>query len=79
MLILFAAGCGGGGTVLEPAGGGSTFLLGEGDLLVTGGTAPRTREHAVPKVAHAGPRISLAYRHGLDPRAYAHKRTEFYR
>jgi hypothetical protein len=24
----------------------------------------------VPKVRHAGPRISVVYRHGLDPRAY---------
>ncbi|MGC3999306.1 MAG: alpha-ketoglutarate-dependent dioxygenase AlkB [Anaeromyxobacter sp.] len=58
--------------LLRPRGGGTSraFLLGRGDLLVTGGTAQRTWEHAVPKVARAGPRISLAFRHGLDPRAY---------
>jgi alkylated DNA repair dioxygenase AlkB len=61
--------------LLRPKGGGKSraFLLGRGDLLVTGGTSQRTWEHAVPKVAHAGPRISIAFRHGLDPRAYAGK------
>jgi alkylated DNA repair dioxygenase AlkB len=63
--------------LLRPRGGGPsiTFELGRGDLLVTGGAATRTWEHCVPKVARAGPRISVAYRHGLDPRAYAGKRT----
>jgi alkylated DNA repair dioxygenase AlkB len=62
--------------LLRPRGGGRSlaFKLGRGDLLVTGGTATRGWEHAVPKVARAGPRISIAYRHGLDPRAYAGKR-----
>jgi alkylated DNA repair dioxygenase AlkB len=58
------------------AGGSLRFELGRGDLLVTGGVATRCWEHSVPKVAHAGPRISVAYRHGLDPRAYAGKRPE---
>lgn len=59
--------------LLRPKGGGRSrvWLLGRGDLLVTGGTTQRTWEHTVPKVAHAGPRISIAFRHGLDPRAYA--------
>ena len=58
--------------LLRPKGGGSSqaFMLGRGDLLVTGGTSQRTWQHAVPKVARAGPRISIAFRHGLDPRAY---------
>jgi alkylated DNA repair dioxygenase AlkB len=62
--------------LLRPKGGGRSvaFRLGRGDLLVSGGAATRTWEHCVPKVAHAGPRISVAYRHGLDPRAYAGKR-----
>jgi alkylated DNA repair dioxygenase AlkB len=62
--------------LLRPREGGKSraFLLGRGDLLVTGGLTQRTWEHSVPKVAKAGPRISLAYRHGLDPAAYAHKR-----
>jgi alkylated DNA repair dioxygenase AlkB len=63
--------------LLRPKGGGKSraFLLGRGDLLVTGGTSQRTWEHTVPKVAHAGPRISIAFRHDLDPRAYAGKVT----
>jgi alkylated DNA repair dioxygenase AlkB len=62
--------------LLRPKDGGRSraFMLGRGDLLVTGGKTQRTWEHSVPKVAQAGPRISLAYRHGLDPRAYAHKK-----
>jgi alkylated DNA repair dioxygenase AlkB len=61
--------------LLRPKGGGAsrTFLLGRGDLLVTGGNTQRTWEHSVPKVARAGPRISLAYRHGLDPAVYDEK------
>ena len=53
-------------------GGGPSraFLLGRGDLLVTGGSAQRTWEHAVPKVARAGPRISIAFRYGLAGREY---------
>jgi alkylated DNA repair dioxygenase AlkB len=54
----------------------TVFLLGEGDLLVTGGRTQREWEHSVPKVAEAGPRISLAYRHAMDPSAYAGKRVE---
>jgi alkylated DNA repair dioxygenase AlkB len=59
--------------LLRPKGGGRSvgLRLGRGDLLVSGGAATRTWEHCVPKVASAGPRISVAYRHGLDPRAYA--------
>jgi alkylated DNA repair dioxygenase AlkB len=59
--------------LLRPRGGGSSlpFLLGRGDLLVTCGKTQRLWQHCVPKVAHAGPRISIAFRHGLDPRAYA--------
>jgi alkylated DNA repair dioxygenase AlkB len=61
--------------LLRPRGGGRSraFQLGRGDLLVTGGKTQRTWEHCVPKVAQAGPRISLAFRYGLDPRAYSGK------
>jgi alkylated DNA repair dioxygenase AlkB len=61
--------------LLRPKGGGKSkgFLLGRGDLLVTGGKAQRTWEHSVPKVAQAGPRISLAFRHGMDPAVYEKK------
>lgn len=58
--------------LLKPRDGGSsrTFMLGRGDLLVTGGRTQRTWLHSVPKVAKAGPRISIAFRHGLDPTIY---------
>jgi alkylated DNA repair dioxygenase AlkB len=46
------------------------FPIGHGDLLVTGGTAQRTWEHAVLKTARAGSRISIAFRYGMHPRAY---------
>jgi alkylated DNA repair dioxygenase AlkB len=64
--------------LLRPKGGGKSrvFMLGRGDLLVTGGKTQRTWEHSVPKVALAGPRISLAYRHGMDPSVYAGKKVE---
>ncbi len=59
--------------LFRPKGGGRSraFLLGRGDLLVTGGTAQRAWEHAVPKVARAGPRISIAFRYGLAGSEYA--------
>jgi alkylated DNA repair dioxygenase AlkB len=64
--------------LLRPKEGGKSvaFMLGQGDLLVTGGKSQRTWEHSVPKVKQAGPRISLAYRHGMDPAAYSMKRIE---
>jgi alkylated DNA repair dioxygenase AlkB len=40
-----------------------SLALGMGDLVVMGGSAQRTWLHQVPKVASAGPRISIAYRH----------------
>jgi alkylated DNA repair dioxygenase AlkB len=51
--------------LLRPKGGGKSraFMLGRGDLLVTGGETQRAWDHSVPKVAEAGPRISLGYRH----------------
>ena len=53
--------------LLRPHGGGKSrsYMLGRGDLLVTGGNTQRTWEHGVPKVKQAGPRISIAFRHGL--------------
>lgn len=58
--------------LLRPKGGGrsTAFHLGHGDLLVTGGKTQREWEHCVPKVAQTGPRISLAFRYGMDPLAY---------
>jgi len=60
------------------AGETRAFSLGRGDLLVTAGNTQRTWDHCVPKVASAGPRISIAYRHGMDPNANAHKRSQPY-
>jgi len=49
---------------LRPRGGGASIAIemGHGDLLVMGGSCQRTWEHAVPKVATAGPRISVQFR-----------------
>lgn len=67
--------------LLRPKGGGKSivFKLGDGDLLVTGGMTQRSWEHSVPKVKKAGPRISLAFRHDMDPEAYAGKKEELVR
>jgi alkylated DNA repair dioxygenase AlkB len=53
--------------LLRAMGGGRSrpFKLGQGDLLVTGGQAQRRFEHSVPKVKASGPRMSLAFRHGV--------------
>ena len=50
--------------LLRPAGGGRSVRLtpASGDLLVLGGTCQRTWQHCVPKVASAGPRISVMFR-----------------
>jgi alkylated DNA repair dioxygenase AlkB len=54
--------------LMRPKEGGRSraFALGGGDLLVTGGLSQRTWQHSVPKVASAGPRISIAFRHRLE-------------
>jgi alkylated DNA repair dioxygenase AlkB len=51
---------------LRPRGGGHahSFELGLGDLLVMGGACQHDWEHSVPKVRHAGPRLSITFRHG---------------
>lgn len=55
---------------LRPRQGGRSLglTLGRGDLLVMGGTCQRTFQHAVPKVADAGTRVSLGFRHADPPR-----------
>jgi alkylated DNA repair dioxygenase AlkB len=49
---------------LRPRGGGESIgvTMGHGDLVVMGGSCQRTWEHAVPKVASAGPRMSVQFR-----------------
>ena len=51
--------------LLRPKGGGRSrpFDPGPGDLLVMGGASQTEWEHTVPKVASAGPRISITVRH----------------
>jgi alkylated DNA repair dioxygenase AlkB len=58
--------------LIRPVGGGKSqvFFLGLGDLFVTGGRTQRTWQHSVPRVAHAGPRMSIAFRHGMEARVY---------
>lgn len=50
--------------LLRSVAGGASIRLtpGSGDLLVLGGTAQTTWQHSVPKVAHAGTRISVMFR-----------------
>ncbi len=50
--------------LLRPKGGGPSvrYTPGHGDLLVLGGTCQHTWEHAVPKSAGAGARISVMFR-----------------
>ena len=54
-------------TLLHSELSGLIAALGHGDLLVMGGACQHDWEHAVPKVRHAGPRISITYRHGERP------------
>jgi alkylated DNA repair dioxygenase AlkB len=55
--------------LLRPKGGGPSrsFSLGWGDLTVMGGRCQQEWDHAVPKVASAGPRLSIMFRQ-LDDR-----------
>ena len=50
--------------LLRPESGGASIAvtMGHGDLLVMGGSCQRTWQHAVPKVAAAGPRVSVQFR-----------------
>jgi alkylated DNA repair dioxygenase AlkB len=58
--------------LLRPRGGGRSrsFLLGGGDLLVMGGDCQHEFQHTVPKVAYAGPRVSVTFRHGARRATY---------
>jgi hypothetical protein len=50
---------------IRPKGGGASmgWPAGRGDLIVMGGSCQRTFDHSVPKVASAGPRIAVMFRH----------------
>lgn len=49
---------------IRPIAGGPShkFILGDGDLLVMGGTFQAFWQHTVPKVPHAGERVSIMFR-----------------
>ena len=51
--------------LLRPVGGRTALTLTPpaGDLVVMGGSTQRTWQHTVPKLASAGPRISVTFRH----------------
>lgn len=53
---------------VRPKGGGRSmgWPAGHGDLMVMGGSCQRTHDHSIPKVASAGPRIAVMFRHGYD-------------
>lgn len=53
---------------IRPKGGGSSmgWPAGRGDLIVMGGSCQRTHDHSIPKVAAAGPRIAVMFRHSYD-------------
>jgi alkylated DNA repair dioxygenase AlkB len=55
--------------LLRPKGGGKSINIapGSGDLLVMGGRCQMNWEHNVPKVRHAGPRISCSWRWRRPP------------
>ena len=50
--------------LVRPAAGGASrrWMLNHGDLFVMGGRSQREFQHAIPKVATAGPRISVVFR-----------------
>lgn len=52
---------------VRPLGGGRSrsWQLGEGDLFAMGGSCQHYWQHCVPKVAAAGPRLSIMFRHNL--------------
>ncbi len=54
--------------LLRPVGGRTALTLVPvaGDLLVMGGSSQRTWQHTVPKVAAAGPRMSVTFRHSTN-------------
>jgi alkylated DNA repair dioxygenase AlkB len=55
--------------MLRPRGGGKAALswaLGAGDLVVMGGACQHDWEHCVPKMAYAGARLSITFRHSAQ-------------
>jgi alkylated DNA repair dioxygenase AlkB len=56
--------------LLRPMGGGPSrrITMHSGDLVVMGGATQHRWEHCIPKRAHAGPRMSITFRHNPEPR-----------
>ena len=54
--------------LVRPLGGGRSVDLApaSGDLIVMGGACQRGFAHGIPKIAHAGPRISASFRWASD-------------
>ncbi len=59
--------------LVRPLGGGRSidFRPGPGDLLVMGGACQALFEHAVPKIASSGPRVSASWRWARQPADYS--------
>lgn len=53
---------------IRPKGGGPSigWPAGHGDLIVMGGSCQRTHDHSIPKVAKAGPRVAVMFRHSYE-------------
>ncbi|MGH8958652.1 MAG: alpha-ketoglutarate-dependent dioxygenase AlkB [Acidimicrobiia bacterium] len=53
---------------IRPKGGGPSlgWASGHGDLIVMGGSCQRTHDHSIPKVARAGQRIAVMFRHSYQ-------------
>lgn len=53
---------------IRPKGGGPSigWPAGHGDLIVMGGSCQRTHDHSIPKVARAGQRIAVMFRHDYE-------------
>jgi hypothetical protein len=53
---------------IRPKGGGPSmgWPAGHGDLIVMGGSCQRTHDHSIPKVARAGQRIAVMFRHSYE-------------
>ena len=62
-----SGGHGGGHSGKRCGGRSRRWLVGDGDLIVLGGTIQAGWQHAVPKVRHAGERISIMVRSGDRP------------
>lgn len=63
--------------LIRPSRGGPSrkWLVGDGDLIVLGGTIQNGWQHAVPKLRHAGERISIMIRSSEATDQEGHRQT----